>query len=83
MKDQIRSPYDRHHPSPCEELLGLVHGIKKTDISHQNAIEALKTWMVKHLSDDELRRLDKRDPIFNFNIDAVNEQSEEVALFFC
>tara|TARA_B100002049_G_C16024290_1_gene351679 strand:+ start:92 stop:457 length:366 start_codon:yes stop_codon:yes gene_type:complete len=68
-----RFPYDNSAPSPSEELIGIIHGINLESVDHLLALNAIKSWMVKHLSDDELQRLEKRDPLWDFD----SETSEE------
>ncbi|MCX9698379.1 hypothetical protein IG602_03875, partial [Vibrio cholerae] len=62
-----RSKYDVDVPAPSEELLGLLTGIKETDVDVQEAMQAVKVWMRKFLSDGELERLEERDPLWSFD----------------
>ncbi|MCG6230217.1 hypothetical protein [Vibrio furnissii] len=62
-----RSKYDVDVPAPSEELLGLLTGIKETDVDVQEAMQAVKVWMRKFLSDGELERLEERDPLWGFD----------------
>ena len=58
-----RSPYDHSHPAPSEELLGLLTGLVEPGASPESGLNAIKIWMENHLSDDELERMSKRDPL--------------------
>jgi len=62
-----RSPYDRNHPSPSEELLGLLTGVKQTDVDVSVAMASVKEWLVRHLDDKELERMEERDPLWQFD----------------
>lgn len=63
----MRSSYDRNHPSPSEELLGLLTGVRQTDVDLSVAMASVKEWLVKHLDDQELLRMEARDPLWQFN----------------
>lgn len=61
-----RSIYDHSAPSPSEELIGICHGIINENSDHTIAFGAIKSWMIENLSDQELKRLEERDPLWNF-----------------
>jgi hypothetical protein len=67
-----RSPYDHAAPSPSEELIGICHGIAKLEIDHTISFGAIRAWMISHLSNEELRRLEERDPLWNFEKETSN-----------
>lgn len=68
-----RSPYDRSAPSPSEELIGIIHGINLESADYLLALSAIKSWMVKHLSDDELQKLESRDPLWDFDTETSDD----------
>jgi hypothetical protein len=68
-----RSPYDHSSPSPSEELMGLCHGISSENIDQKTAISALKSWMIDHISEKELSKMESRDPLWNFFNESNNE----------
>ncbi|MEZ8293473.1 hypothetical protein AB6D11_06420 [Vibrio splendidus] len=57
-----RSAYDLKHPSPNDELMGLILGIQSANITHDIAVQAIKAWIVKHILDDALDSIERRDP---------------------
>jgi len=68
-----RSPYDISFPSPSEELLGICHGIKSTPVTPEIAVESIKAWMKRHLSDSELQNMEHRDPLWKMQEDCSDE----------
>lgn len=76
-----RSPYDHSHPAPSEELLGIVYGIQQSGVTPKTGVEALKHWMIQHLSDSELERLSKRDPLWGFEEAAGTNNDGGMSLF--
>ena len=76
-----RSPYDHSHPAPSEELLGIVHGIQQAGVTPETGVEALKHWMIQHLSESELERLSVRDLLWDFENSAGEDNSGGMTFF--
>lgn len=82
MDNQVRSPFDLHDPSPSEQLLGLCHGILTAQPDAQLAFQALKIWLVTHLPQESLDKMETRDPLWAPWVPSSNNESEDEPAHF-
>jgi hypothetical protein len=83
MDKQICSPFDLHDPSPSEQLLGLCHGILTAQPDAKVAFQALKIWLVTHLPQESLDKMETCDPLWTPWVDdSCNESVDEPAHFY-
>lgn len=83
MDKQTRSSFDLYDPSPSEQLLGLCHGILNAQPDAKVAFEAMKMWLVTHLPQEALDRMEARDPLWTpWAPDSHDPSVDEPAHFY-
>lgn len=75
-----RSDCEHYLPSPSDQLKGICHGIINGGVDCSTAFGAIKAWMIGHLSEVELARMEKTDPSWDFESETSDKSCESFLL---